>query len=144
MAEETQKVQIIGQSQQTSPEGEKDLITWECEGICSFWQGEYTLSYKESVESGLAGTFTTIRGKEGQVFLLRTGQTHCEFRFMLEQSHTSLYRTPYGEFQMLVQTRNIVENISSGSGQIQLDYSLEIQGAGVTEVIFQLDWKPLL
>lgn len=143
MLEEKQKVEITGTSKQTSPDGEIDHITWTCEGLWSHWEGGYSLAYKEGEESGLAGTFTTISGKEGQVFLLRTGQTHCEFRFIQDESHGSLYHTPYGDFQMVVQTRHILENFSSGSGQIRLEYALEIEGAGVTEVIFQLDWKPL-
>lgn len=135
------KVEIIGKTTQISPEGEEDTFEIANDGILVLWEDGYTLSYKEGAESGMAGTFTTITGKNGQVFLLRTGLTHCEFRFILGEDHASVYHTPYGDFHTLVQTKEIVENISEEGGRLHLIYVLQMEGVGYTKVIFDLELR---
>lgn len=102
--------------------------------------GVYTLAYQESEVTGLEGTLTTIKveQEEERVTLTRVGGYNSEMVFEEGCRHLSLYNTPYGAVSMGVNARHLLAELDDDGGCVEVDYTLEVEGAVVGRNVFQI------
>ena len=105
-------------------------------------EGEsYTLSYQESELTGLEGTLTTIQVDGEQVTLMRIGEFNSQLVFQEGRRHLSVYNTPYGAMSVGVHTRHLLTQLSDQGGDIEVDYSIEVDHALAGRNIFRINVK---
>lgn len=122
------------------PAESMELVT---KGWMRCMDGVYTLAYQESEVTGLEGTLTTIKveQEEERVTLTRVGEYNSEMIFEEGCRHLSLYNTPYGAVSMGVNTRHLLAELDDNGGCVEVDYTLEVEGAVVGRNTFQIRAK---
>ena len=122
------------------PAESMELVT---KGWMRRMDGVYTLAYLESEVTGLEGTLTTIKveQEEERVTLTRVGEYNSEMVFEEGNRHLSLYNTPYGAVSMGVNTRHLLAELDDNGGCVEVDYTLEVEGAVVGRNTFQIRAK---
>ena len=118
-----------------------DVIELVTQGRLTREGGSYTLSYQESELTGLEGTLTTIQVDGEQVTLMRVGEFTSQMVFQEGRRHLSMYNTPYGAMAIGVNTRHLLAELSDQGGDIEIDYSIEIDHALAGRSIFQINVK---
>jgi len=103
----------------------------------------YILTYVESELTGLDGTLTTILVEEGgeQVTMLREGEVNAQMVFQEGRRHLSMYNTPYGAMAVGVNTRHLIAELNDQGGDIEIDYSIEIDHAIAGRNVFRIKVK---
>ena len=101
----------------------------------------YTLSYQESELTGLEGTLTTIQVEGEQVTLMRVGECNSQLVFQVGRRHLSVYNTPYGAMSVGVHTRHLLAELSDRGGDIEVDYSIEVDHTLAGRNIFRISVK---
>ena len=105
-------------------------------------EGEsYTLSYQESELTGLEGTLTTIQVEGEQVTLMRVGEFNSQLVFQEGRRHLSMYNTPYGAMSVGVNTRHLLTQLNDQGGNIEVDYTIEVDHALAGRNVFRIDVK---
>lgn len=99
----------------------------------------YTLSYQESELTGLEGTLTTIQVDGEQVTLMRVGEFNSQLVFQEGRRHLSMYNTPYGAMTIGVNTRHLLARLTDQGGDIEVDYSVEVDHALAGRNIFRIN-----
>ena len=101
----------------------------------------YTLSYQESELTGLEGTLTTIQVDGEQVTLMRVGEFNSQLVFQEGRRHLSMYNTPYGAMSVGVNTRHLLTQLNDQGGNIEVDYTIEVDHALAGRNVFRIDVK---
>lgn len=118
-----------------------DVVELVTEGRLAREGSSYTLSYQESELTGLEGTLTTIQVDGEQVTLLRVGEFNSQLVFQEGRRHLSVYNTPYGAMSVGVHTRHLLAELSDQGGDIEVDYSIEVDHALAGRNIFRINVK---
>lgn len=118
-----------------------DVIELVTEGRLARDGSGYTLSYQESELTGLEGTLTTIQVDGEQVTLLRVGEFNSQLVFQEGRRHLSVYNTPYGAMEIGVHTRHLLAELNDQGGDIEVDYSVEVDHALAGRNIFRINVK---
>ena len=101
----------------------------------------YTLSYQESELTGLEGTLNTIQVDGGQVTLMRVGEFNSQLVFQEGRRHLSMYNTPYGAMSIGVNTRHLMASLTDQGGDIEVDYTIEVDHALAGRNVFRINVK---
>ena len=101
----------------------------------------YTLSYQESELTGLEGTLTTIQVDGGQVTLMRVGEFNTQLVCQEGRRHLSMYNTPYGAMSIGVNTRHLMASLTDQGGDIEVDYTIEVDHALAGRNVFRINVK---
>ena len=118
-----------------------DVIELVTQGRLTREGESYTLSYQESELTGLEGTLTTIQVDGEQVTLMRVGEFTSQMVFQEGRRHLSMYNTPYGAMAIGVNTRHLLAELNDQGGDIEIDYSIEIDHALAVRSVFQIKIK---
>jgi len=118
-----------------------DVVELVTAGRMSREGDSYILSYQESELTGLEGTLTTIQVDGGQVTLLRMGEFNSQLVFQEGRRHLSVYNTPYGAMSVGVHTRHLLAELGDRGGDIEVDYSIEVDHALAGRNIFRISVK---
>lgn len=86
------------------------------------------ITYQETAVSGLDDTTTLLKIYPTHVVLVRMGGVDQRQEFRLDHKSAGTYRTPYGNFVMMMDTRHLEVKLSQTEGHIQIKYELEING----------------
>lgn len=121
-----------------SPNEEPEVTQLVTEAVMTLTEEEITLRYEETELTGLEGTTTTISVRPGFVTLLRQGQVNSEMVFEQGRRHLSMYSTPYGTMSVGINTRRMVIELDETGGNLEVDYSLEVNHAVASENIFSV------
>lgn len=121
-----------------SPNEEPEVTQLVTEAVMTLTEEEITLRYEETELTGLEGTTTTFSIRPGFVTLLRQGQVNSEMVFEQGRRHLSMYSTPYGTMSVGINTRRMVIDLDETGGNLEIDYSLEINHAVASENIFSV------
>lgn len=104
------------------PDG-TELMT---EGTLRTTKGGCLLSYEESTLTGMEGTTTTFEIRGNQVVLTRSGKVNSQMVFEEGRQHTSLYKTPFGELAINVQTNSLRHHITEHGGRMEIHYTIAL------------------
>lgn len=115
-----------------------DVIELVTEGRLVRDGESYTLSYQESELTGLEGTLTTIQVDREQVTLMRVGEFNFQLVFQEGRRHFSMYNTPYGAMTIGVNTRHLLAQLTDQGGDIEVDYSVEVDHALAGRNVFRI------
>ena len=129
-------------SEQHFEDMEPDSIELMTEGtLTATGEGGLLLSYQESELTGLEGTLTTIQVDGGQVTLMRVGEFNSQLVFQEGRRHLSMYNTPYGAMAIGVNTRHLLASLNDQGGDIEVDYTIEVDHALAGRNIFRISVK---
>lgn len=110
--------------------GEDDKIEFVTEGNYYERNGKSYLSYKETEISGFdSNTTTTLKIDGDTVSMTRFGNVNTHMVFSPGKRHLSHYETPYGSFTIGVVPEAVAIDMTDGSGNINIAYSLEIDNS---------------
>ena len=94
--------------------------------------GEALLQYVESQEDEATGAITSadisLSMTDGKITMQRSGDYSNTMVFSNGKRFEGVYRTPYGEVDMAVFTREAACRIGNREGSLHLKYQLQIQG----------------
>jgi Uncharacterized protein conserved in bacteria len=105
------------------------------------------IKYNETELTGMDGAVTQIsfeREVPGIVSMLRGGTVYTVLIFEKGKRHICAYETPYMPFELCIFTRKVDNflNMETG-GSLDLDYFIEIRGAGTERTVFRMDVTPI-
>jgi len=106
-----------------------ELVT---EGTYSFSAGRITLTYDESELLDVPGTVTQItfrKDEPGLVAIVRSGSISSMFVLEEGRHHTCEYNVGFMRIPMCFYAKRVKNTVSRGRGVIELDYSVEMNGA---------------
>ena len=126
------------QKYEGTPPDAMELVT---KGRLAREGGSYTLSYQESELTGLGGTLNTIQVDGEQVTLMRMGEFNSQLVFQEGRRHLSMYNTPYGAMTIGVNTRHLLAELTDQGGDIEVDYSVEVDHAIAGRNVFRINVK---
>lgn len=118
-----------------------DVVELVTEGVLARYGENYTLSYQESELTGLEGTLTTIHVDGDEVSLMRVGEFNSQMVFREGRRHLSLYNTPYGAMTIGVHTRHLLAELTDQGGELEVDYSVEVDHTVAGRNIFHISVK---
>ncbi|MEN8908090.1 MAG: DUF1934 domain-containing protein [Clostridiales bacterium] len=113
----------------TTSEKDSNVLELVTEGTYHKKGHSYYITYKESQVTGMEGTTTTLKVKNGVVTLIRFGKVNSHFVFEQGQKHLSHYDTSNGTFTVGVFANAVNVNVDEKGGEIWVDYSLEIDNS---------------
>lgn len=121
------KVVITIKSKQTVNNEEENI---ELVTMGRFYQKEnaYYIVYDETEISGMEGTTTTVKIAEEEVNLIRFGTTSTRLNFKKGVRDVSLYGTPYGVLELVVNPYSVDIDMDESGGEVRLGYGLGTGG----------------
>ena len=87
---------------------------------------ETLLTWQESELTGMEGTKTSLRVQRDGVVLSREGTLNTRMEFEEGKKRYFLYETPFGSATMGLNTRRIVNRLGLHGGEIEIDYSVDM------------------
>ena len=118
---------------------EPDVIRLDTEGVMTYHDGGWDITYEESELTGLAGVTTTFRVEPGKVTLTRTGSLVSTMVFQEGVSHDSLYQMEFGALMISVQATRVFFDIVEDGGTIDLVYNIIIENTEAGVIDYHLD-----
>lgn len=111
-------------------DGETHTIEMMSEGQAYEKNGHLYIVYEETEVSGMKGSKTVLKLDNGTVTMTRFGSNNSKMVFNEMHPMTSLYKTPYGDFEMTIETKSLNTDIdlSSYTGMIKIMYSMSLEG----------------
>lgn len=110
-------------------EDENHNIEMTTEGEWFEKNGSIFIVYYESEVSGMAGCKTMLKIQEDEITMTRFGDTHSKMVFNVNEPMNSIYKTPYGDFEMSVFTENLEHQLNTEtlSGWIDIKYQMILE-----------------
>jgi len=136
-----QNVVISIKGVQKYENAQPDAMELVTRGTMARDEAGYRLVYQESEMTGLEGTSTIIRVEPEQVILTREGEFTTQMVFQEGRRHLSMYNTPYGAMAVGVNTRHLIAELNDQGGDIEIDYSIEIDHAIAGRNVFRIKVK---
>ncbi len=105
--------------------------------------GKFYISYEESELTGLVGTRTTVKIDGDTITMMRTGTYSSEMLFGKNQRHVGLYHTEFGAMTISTHTNELKSTINKDGGQLEIDYTVEVDQSMVGHHNFKMVVKPI-
>jgi len=121
-------VAVTVEGVQVDMTGEKTVLKSAARGKYSARAGKHYVRYEDaSLHDKVVPTVLKFSG-EG-LTLIRRGAVDMQLEFRLGERTRSVYRTPYGNFDLLVETQKLDIYFKDGRGTIQAEYDLYLNDA---------------
>lgn len=93
----------------------------------------YIIEYDETEATGYAGSKTVIKAFDSgkKIALERTGSTHSSLIAELGIKHHCQYGTPYGDFMVGINTKEIKKELNAQGGHLDFSYVIDINSTFV-------------
>lgn len=88
----------------------------------------YYAEYDETEISGMEGTTTKLQINQDGLLLIREGTTSAKMEFKNDERCISLYNTPYGMLELIIETRKLEVKVDDCGGEINIDYDIGVTG----------------
>lgn len=122
---------VTVKSTQRDKDGQDSVVELVTEGrYYEKAKAKYIL-YEETEMTGLAGVQTTIKIWPDSVVVLRSQGVHMRHQYALGREEESVYKTPYGDFDMIVKTHELSIDVQAGEGSIHVGYDISLEGEWV-------------
>ena len=98
------------------------------------------ITYNETEATGMNGSTTSVsflKNAPEIVTMTRDGLVSATLVFEESKRHHCIYKTPFMPFEVCVKTKNVINNILL-SGELELDYIVEIRGAKAERTKFKM------
>jgi len=121
-------VAVTVEGVQVDTAGEKTVLKSAAHGKYSARAGKHYVRYEDaSLHDKVVPTVLKFSG-EG-LTLIRRGAVDMQLEFRLGERTRSVYRTPYGNFDLLVETQKLDIYFKDGQGTVQAEYELYLNDA---------------
>ena len=121
-------VAVTVEGVQVDTAGEKTVLKSAARGKYSARAGKHYVRYEDaSLHDKVVPTVLKFSG-EG-LTLIRRGAVDMQLEFRLGERTRSVYRTPYGNFDLLVETQKLDIYFKDGQGTLQAEYELYLNDA---------------
>ena len=121
-------VAVTVEGVQVDTAGEKTVLKSAARGRYSARAGKHYVRYEDaSLHDKVVPTVLKFSG-EG-LTLIRRGAVDMQLEFRLGERTRSVYRTPYGNFDLLVETQKLDIYFKDGQGTVQAEYELYLNDA---------------
>ncbi|MEK6264415.1 MAG: DUF1934 domain-containing protein [Clostridium sp.] len=128
-------------SSQADSKDEDDIIEVVTPGEFYREDNSYYAVYEETEISGMKGTTTTLRIDEENFTLIRTGTTTTEMKFKKDVRDLTLYNTPHGALDLMVDTKELKMKVDSSGGDVFIDYDMIIGNEQVLRTTLKINIK---
>jgi len=103
-----------------------EAVRLTTEGRMVRLEDAWVFLYRESPESGMTRTTTTIRvADDGSVSLVRQGDAVMRMHFSEGQQPLTSMTTPYGIINVGLSTHRVASRITEEGGEIDLSYTID-------------------
>ena len=117
-----------------SPENDEELMELITECRLYRKNGSYFITYRESELTGMVGVTTTLKVEAGGVTVMRNGPMSTHMVFRQGEKHYGLYQLEGGEpMTIAVRTSRVRQTICDFGGDVEIDYSIEINNVPTAE-----------
>lgn len=116
-------ISVTGVQQGVNGPDAMELVT---AGQYSQDEKETLLTWQESELTGMEGTKTSLCVQPRSVVLSREGTLNTRMEFEEGRKRYFLYETPFGSATMGLNTRRIVNRLGAHGGEIEIDYSVDM------------------
>ncbi len=113
-----------------------ELVT---EGIMTYRDGGWDISYEESELTGMEGVTTLFRVEPGVVTLSRVGKLNSTMIFRERVPHDSLYQMEFGTLLLTINATRVYYDIVPDGGTIDLVYEICIENTEAGVIDYHLD-----
>ncbi len=114
-------------------DAETTELTQSGKGSLTPIPGGWRLRWDDPPEAGLGKTRAELTLHPGEATLTRTGETVSRMAFRPGETHTSPYRTLYGDLPMTLLTRTVDWDMDDHGGTVRLAYALTLAGQNLGE-----------
>lgn len=103
----------------------------------------YVLSYDETEATGFKNSVTelTVTGNE-KVVMTRSGEVASNLVIEAGKKHHCHYGTPYGEFMVGVNTKEIKSSVTEEGGRLEFSYVIDVNSRYVGDFKITIDVTP--
>ena len=98
---------------------------------------------EESELTGMEGTTTTFRLREGRIALVRTGAVEMALEFTPGGASESLYDIGEGALLVRVATRKLELDLGWDGGAFDLDYAVDVENEPLGTISYHIEVKVL-
>ncbi len=106
-------------------------------------EGDYIyLEYEEVYEDTPEVTHASLRIGGDELLLSRNGYINVDMDFFVGKKSLSIYKVPFGDILMGLNTTRIVMEESSDSIVVRVDYSVEINYIFMEETSLRVEVRP--
>lgn len=121
-------IEIKSDIDQLDDENHRIEIT--SEGHAYMKNGSMYIVYQETEVSGMEGSKTMLKLQEDCITMTRFGSTNSKMVFDEKHPMSSLYKTPYGDFEMSIITEKLTSVFKKDTyeGHIEIIYSMVLEG----------------
>lgn len=103
------------------------IIEMTTEGEWFEKNGSIFMVYYESEISGMEGCKTMLKIHGNTVTMTRYGETNSKMVFQVDHPMVSMYKTPYGNFEMHVETKVMDIALEDRSGKLHIEYHMTLE-----------------
>ena len=120
-------------SAKQAADGQDDKMEFVTEGEFYERKGILYLLYEESEVSGMPGCKTRLRFGDDSIRMKRLAHgmmpAGTEMEFAPGRKYTGMYQTPYGGFEMEIETIDMKNGLTTeGTGSVYIDYKMSLKG----------------
>ena len=101
--------------------------------------GTYYIQYEETEISGMKGTTTIYRVKDGEFVMTRKGSTNTRMTFKDDYKDIVMYHTPHGTLEFMVETKELEINIDELGGNINVSYDMIPVGQEAMDITLEIN-----
>jgi uncharacterized beta-barrel protein YwiB (DUF1934 family) len=129
----TKDVEVIVTAIQKYADHQDDDLKTVADGEYYFRNGSHYILYSEKNEGFTETTKNMLKLKDGLLEMTRKGLINTSMVFDKNKETESLYRTPFGELRLGIQTKSFYVLESEDKIQVEISYILAADGAPMAD-----------
>ena len=126
-----------------SADGESDTVELTTAGRLEQEEDGLLLTYRESESTGMEGVVTSLRVREDEVQLERSGAMSSLLVLEKGKRHMSCYTTPHGSLTMGVYTNELRNSMTPLGGELEFHYTLDINSCMTSSHDVRVSVRPV-
>ncbi|WP_173444100.1 DUF1934 domain-containing protein [Selenomonas ruminantium] len=117
-------VAVTVEGVQVDTAGEKTVLKSKANGRYAARAGKHYVRYEDASLHDKETVPTVLKISREGLTLIRRGAVDMQLEFRLGEKTRSVYRTPYGNFDLLVETKRLDIYFNDGEGKVWAEYDL--------------------
>ena len=122
---ETMTVSVAVEGVQVDTAGERTVLRSAARGKYTARAGKHYVRYEDASLHDKAVP-TILKFHDQGLTLIRRGAVDMQLDFRLGEKTRSVYRTPYGNFDLLVECKKLDICFAEGQGTVQAEYDMHL------------------
>ena len=105
--------------------------------------GVYSITYRETELTGLAGVTTTLKVEPDRITLMRRGGDNACMIFRRGERHYNLFQQEGRPVTVAISANSMRQNLNDAGGEVDIDYSVFINDAHALRNRLHVDVRSL-